>query len=338
MPLMLLAQTLSTPPVDQITDELTKEVIRPIDQLLNHPLVVQAIEVSLGILIISLVIRFVSTSVSRYIHDGETRYRFRKTLSLLGYGFSLLYAISVLSNSLGQLTVILGATGAGIAFALQEVIASFAGWIALSFGQFYRPGDRVQLGGIVGDVIDISILRTTLMECGDWVKADLYNGRIVRVANSYVFKEPVYNYSGDFPFLWDEIKIPVAYGGDHHLARQILLAVAQEVAGKYIAGAEGKWKEMVHKYRIEDAQIEPMTTLVTTDNWIEFTLRYVVDFKLRRRTKDQLFTRILDEFTQTEGKVRFASATFHLVEAPTLKVALQPPLAEPAAPYSADKP
>jgi small-conductance mechanosensitive channel len=104
--------------------------------------------------------------------------------------------------------VAIGVAGAGIAFALQEVIGSVAGWIAISFGGFYRPGDRVQVGGIKGDVIDIGILRTTLMELGEWVNSDLYSGRIVRVANSFVFKQPVFNYSGDFPFLWDELRLP----------------------------------------------------------------------------------------------------------------------------------
>jgi small-conductance mechanosensitive channel len=60
-------------------------------------------------------------------------------------------------------------------------------------------GDRVQLGGIKGDVMDIGVLRTTIMET-EWVDGDLYNGRIVLIA-SYVFKEPVFNYSGDFPFM-----------------------------------------------------------------------------------------------------------------------------------------
>lgn len=103
-------------------------------------------------------------------------------------------------------------TGAGIAVALQAVIASLAGWVAIAFGRFYSTGDRIQLGGVKGDVIDIGILRTTLMEVGQWVDGDLYNGRIVRIANSFVFKEPVFNYSADFPFLWDEIKLPIRYG------------------------------------------------------------------------------------------------------------------------------
>ena len=69
------------------------------------------------------------------------------------------------------------------------------------------------------------------MECGSWVNADSYNGRIVRVANSFVFKEPVFNYSGEFPFLWDEITIPVRYESDYAEARRILDEIAAAVVG-----------------------------------------------------------------------------------------------------------
>jgi small-conductance mechanosensitive channel len=91
--------------------------------------------------------------------------------------------------------------GAGIAFAHQEIIVSIAGCIAITFGRYYKVGDRILLGGVKGDVIDISVLRTTIMECGSWVDGDLYNGRVVGLANSFLFKDPVYNYSGDFLFL-----------------------------------------------------------------------------------------------------------------------------------------
>jgi small-conductance mechanosensitive channel len=218
--------------------------------------------------------------------------------------------------------VVFGVVGAGVAFALQEVIASFAGWVAISLGQFYKPGDRVQLGGIMGDVIDVGVLRTTLMECGDRVKADLYNGRIVRIANSFVFKEPVFNYSGDFPFVWDEITVPVKYGSDRTLARDIFQRVVDEVVGEYIIPAKAEWNKMVHKYLIEEQRIEPAVTLIANDNWLEFTIRYVVDYKRRRGIKDQLFTQILDEIDKTEGRVALASTTFHLVETPVFNVRL----------------
>lgn len=297
-----------------------QQFLEPLQQLLADPFISRLLEVLMGVIVIAIAFRIISSTLTRYIRGSDARYRSRKLMTLVSYLLMLLFAASVFSDSLGQLTVIFGVTGAGIAFALQEVIASVAGWSAISLGQFYGPGDRVQLGGITGDVIDISLLRTTLMECGDWVKADLYNGRIVRVANSFVFKEPVYNYSRDFPFLWDEITVPVKYGCDHQLARELLERVVQEEVGDYAAQAQKHWQQMVQKYLIEDARVAPAVTLIANDNWMEFTVRYAVDFKRRRLTKDRLFTRILDEIERTDGQVALASATFHLVETPTFNV------------------
>ncbi len=273
-----------------------------------------------SLVLVPLLARTLGRLLSARLSDPDARYRARKISTGLGYAAIVLVIVGVYSARLQGLGVFLGVAGAGIAFALQEVIASVAGWVALTFSRFYAPGDRVQLGGIKGDVIDIGILRTTLMEVGEWVKGDLYTGRIVRVANSFVFKEPVFNYSGDFPFLWDEISIPVKYGSDRARARTIIEAAAEAVVGEYAASAKVAWARLVRAYRIEDARIEPMVHLVANDNWIEYTLRYVVDYKRRRVTKDALFTQILDAIDASGGTVALASATFHLVEWPPLDI------------------
>ncbi len=294
-----------------------------IERWLSDPTLQKFLILIAAIVFISLILRILQKSLAQYIESSEVRYRTRKFVKFLGF-LLIVFIVSVLfSDKLGGMTVALGVAGAGVAFALQEVIASIAGWVAVSFGNFYKVGDRVQLGGIMGDVIDIGVLRTTLMECGQWVKADQYNGRIVRVANSFVFKEPVFNYSADFPFLWDEISIPVKYGSDFRLAEKILAEVANEIVGGYVKAAKDSWKVMVNKYLIEDAKIEPMVTLQLTDNWIEYSVRYVVDFKKRRLIKNQLFTRILDEFEKTDGRVSIGSTTLHIVEAPPIDVRLR---------------
>ena len=190
------------------------------------------------------------------------------------------------------------------------------------FGGFFSTGDRVQIGGIKGDVMDIGVLRTTIMETGQWVDGDLYNGRIVLVANSFVFKEPVFNYSGDFPFLWDEIKLPIQYGSNYEKTTAILQKVGNEIAGDLSKQSRTTWDSLQKKYRLEDAQTDPMVSLICNDNWVEFTLRYVVTYDKRRGTKTALFTKILNEVDATKGEIKFASATFHLVEAPEFKVRL----------------
>jgi small-conductance mechanosensitive channel len=287
-----------------------------------NPTLVKLIVTVVGVLVIGFLFQFLQRYVARQVRDPEMRYRARRFVSSLGYVAYILVIATVFGNELSGLTVALGVAGAGVAFALQEIIASVAGWAAISFGHFYQTGDRIQLGGIMGDVIDIGILRTTMMECGQWVSADLYNGRIVRVANSFVFKEPVFNYSADFAFLWDEITVPVKYGGDYRLAREILYRVADEVVGDYTDEASAEWKRVVKRYMVEDESTEPTVTLIANDNWMEFTLRHVVDYKRRRSTKDRLFTRILEEFERTDGRVAIASMTVHIVETPVFDVRL----------------
>ena len=296
---------------------------------LFDPMVGKIIVSIIGILIIAVIVRFLHRSLARRIRHPDTRYRVRKLITFVGYLAGILFITIVFSDRLGNLTVAFGVAGAGVAFALQEVIASIAGWVAISLGHFYEIGDRVQLGGIMGDVIDIGVLRTTLMECGQWVNSDLYNGRIVRIANSFVFKEPVFNYSAHFPFLWDEITVPVKYGSDHRLAREILQRVVDEVVGDYAVHARAAWKGMVERYMIEDERVEPMVTVIANDNWMEFTVRYVVDYKKRRIAKDQIFTRILEELDKTDGRVAIASTTLQIVETPAFDVRLMEKMKEP---------
>lgn len=294
-----------------------------ISEWLSNPTVVRAITAFVGVLVIIFVARIIRSSITRYVSGTDSRYRLRKFITFLAYILVALMISLVFSDQLSGLTVAFGVAGAGIAFALQEVIASFAGWFAIHFAQFYKTGDRVEVGGIKGDVIDISFLRTILMEIQEWVDGDLYTGRVVRVANSFVFKAPVFNYSGEFPFLWDEIKIPVKYGSDHKLARRVLEGVAEKELADYAKKAEVSWEAFSKKFLLESAITEPLVTMVANDNWIEFTMRYVVDFKKRRTTKDALFSAILDDFEKTDGAVEIASATFHLVEAPPINVNLR---------------
>ncbi len=291
----------------------------------KSPIFSKVIVALAGVLVIGLFFKFVKRALPRYIKDTGSLYRLKKLITFVSYAILILFLIGIFSDKMRSITVALGIAGAGIAFALQEVIMSVAGWIALTFGHFYKIGNRIQLAGITGDVIDIGVLRTTLMECGQWIHGDQYNGRIVRISNSFVFKEPVFNYSADFPFLWDEISFPIQYGCDYKRTREIIIQVAYEVVGDYVNFARETWKEMVKKYMIEDAKVEPMVTATANDNWVEFTLRYVVDFKLRRSVKDKLFMRILEEFDKSAEKVVIASTStdIRLLQTPKINIKLE---------------
>ncbi|MBN1979878.1 MAG: mechanosensitive ion channel [Anaerolineae bacterium] len=215
-------------------------------------------------------------------------------------------------------TVAMGILGAGIAFASQEVIGSFAGYVNIVTGNLYHIGDRVRIGDVEGDVLDISILRTTVMEIGEWVQADQYTGRIVTVANRVVFSDPVFNYTQHWEYLWDKIMIPVTYESDWQQAGEIMLERARKYTSHFHEQAEAELAEMMKVYPVQATTAEPTLYIIMTDNWIELSLRYVVEPRERRRVKGQLHHELLQHF-QTEPAITVASATFEIVGFPPLK-------------------
>ena len=138
-----------------------------------NPLVLKGISAVAGIVIINVLLGLIRRSLHRYIKDNAYLYKVKKLITFFGYNVILLLIAGIFSDKLKNISVAVGIAGAGVAFALQEVIISFAGWIALTFGHIYRIGNRIQLAGTMGDVIDNGVFRTTLMECGQWVNGDL---------------------------------------------------------------------------------------------------------------------------------------------------------------------
>lgn len=287
---------------------------------MNNPLANKLIIACSSVLIFIIITYAIQVPINRFSLERGVRYRSNKIFSYVRWVGGLIIVVVAFSTQLTSFTIFWGATGAGIAFALQEVIASVAGWAAISAGNFYRPGDRVQLGGMKGDVIDVGFIRTKLMEIGEWIDADLHTGRIVLVANSYVFKEPVLNYSSVFPFLWDEIKIPIRHGSNYHLAKEIFSRVTEEVTAEQIEKARNSWKEITENFPIDKVQISPQVTMKITDNWLEFTIRYIVDYNQRRKIRDILNTLIMEQIDKVADQISIASTTVAIVEVPHLQI------------------
>jgi len=293
-----------------------------IENWLFDPVIGKVVTAFFAVIIVVILVRFSHSALGKYVEDNSKRYRIRKLLTFVGYILALFLISIVYSDKLSGITVFLGVAGAGIAFALQEVIVSIAGWVALAFGRLYNIGDRIQLGGIKGDVIDIGILRTTLMECGGWIKGDLYNGRIVRVSNSFIFKDPVYNYSSDFPFLWDEIILTFDAQNEHQAIKEKLQSILELVTGEYANTLKSNWRHMTEKFMLENAKLDPFVSLSINDNGIEFSLRYVVDYKKRRVTRDAICVKVLDYINNNKHSVQLACPALTLNSSSPLKVNL----------------
>ena len=216
----------------------------------------------------------------------------------------------------GRFGVVLGFVTAGLAFAMQEVIGAFAGWISIYSGSLYRIGDRIEVGGVRGDVIDITPLRTKLMEMGSagddqsWVGGRQLTGRIVSVSNKSVFTSPVFNYSASFDFIWEELVVPVPYDQQWRKAENIIGRAVREVSSTQAASLA--IERMRRSYPIHPADLEPRVFVRLTDNWVELAARFVVPVRTARSAKDEISRHILDELSAAGIAVASTTATVTL--------------------------
>lgn len=286
-------------------------------------LVVRASVALGGAAVIWLLAGLVRRSLGRWVRDGRTRYRARKAVNVVALVVGFLFVASVLLDRLTGLGVALGVSGAAVAFALQEPLLSMAGWAALAFGGYYRTGDRVELGGVTGDVIDVSLLRTTIFEVGGAAKTGPgYSGRVVRVSNAAVFREPVYNFSGDFPFLWDAVEVPIRHGSDRAQARELLEEAVRETVGDYVPEASATWRRLQRKYLLAESSVEPGVRVSADENWLTYTVRFVSDYRRRLEVKDELWRRILDAVDAADD-VAIATASQEVTVTPGSEVTVR---------------
>jgi len=273
---------------------------------------------SVLVLITQGIIRLV---VDRYIVNKQKEfntgiYTLRKVLRYTITAVSLIIIYGIWVEQREDLSVAVGILAAGLAFALQEIIGSFAGWVTITTGSPFNIGDRIETGGIKGDVVDIGILRTTIMEIGNWLDGDHNTGRLVTLSNAFIFKEPLFSYSVHLHYIWDEIRIPVPYGSDWEKAMTIMSqAVTQNSTyQELLPKAEEQRRELRKKIAVKITPLEPRIFVNLTDNWIQLGLVYPVDTDLRRVFRSEVSQKILSEFNA--AGIEIASQTISIVDFP----------------------
>ena len=189
------------------------------------------------------------------------------------------------------------------------------------------------MGGVRGDVIALDFIKTTIMEIGQpptytnpdastWVRSRQYTGRVVTVTNDKVFSEPVYNYTRDFPYLWEEMSLPIPYAADRERAEQIILEVTRRhnIAAEALTDSEREEMERLFPGVVDD--LKPRVFYRLTDNWLELTVRFIAKERGVRIVKDAMSRDILRAFD--EARIGIASATFEIVGLPPLRVQRSP--------------
>jgi small-conductance mechanosensitive channel len=194
-----------------------------------------------------------------------------------------------------SLVVAVGVISAGIVIALQDVFRNFAGGILILTGNLYYVGDRIEIGGETGDVMDIGIMNTTMMELRRWISSDQATGRITSIPNGKVITTQVHNYTKDHSFLWDEIMIPITYSSNWKKAKEVMLDIVTRETADIIKEAEAEIDKLGETYYLPRRMVEPAVYLTPTDNWISFHIRYVIRVKERRASRTRISEMILEK-------------------------------------------
>lgn len=248
----------------------------------------------------------------------------------LGTGlFLILGLVSIWFDDPTRLATGIGLVTAGLAFALQKVVTAVAGYFIILRGKTFNVGDRITMGGVRGDVISLDFTQTTIMEMGQpppvqhaepamWIQSRQYTGRIVTVSNARIFDEPVYNYTREFPYLWEEMSVPIKFNADHNRAEKILLEVAGNRTVSISSLGEEALQEMERRYFMKPADMKPKVYYRLTDNWLELTVRFIArDFGIRE-LKDQMSRDILK--AMAEADISIASTSYEIVGLPPVRV------------------
>jgi small-conductance mechanosensitive channel len=155
-----------------------------------------------------------------------------------------------------------------------------------------------------------------------WIRSRQFTGRIVTVTNDKVFDEPVYNYSHDFPYIWEEINLPVRYADDRAKAEQILLDAGKRHAITRDKISEEEVKRLDERFGLNVGDIDPKVYWRITDNWLELTVRFLAPDHSIREIKDRMSRDMLAGLD--EAKIGIASGTYAIVEVPPLRIEREP--------------
>lgn len=262
-----------------------------------------------------LIFLLIDQWLSRHVPDDPTRLKMRKGFIYAGVAIVTVSLVNVwLFREQVNYTTVLSVMGAGLALALHQVLLCVTGWVMLHAERHYDVGDRVQIGDVKGDVSDIGILHTTLVEIGNWIAADQSTGRLVAVPNSHVFTQPIYNYTRGFEFIWNEVSVLITFESNWRKAEELMLALAQDGVEQLQERFRSQIRRMARKHMILYQHVTPIVYPRVLDSGVQLTLRYLTEPKRRRGTEADLTRRILDAFAG-EPDIDFAYPTTRFYDA-----------------------
>lgn len=240
-----------------------------------------------------VVVAIARRTALRLLDDPVRAYKVGKAISRIG-ALVLVSSLALLwTPGQRELITLLTVIGAGLLISMREGVFSIACWFFIAFRNPYQVGDRIEVNGLKGDVVDIRLLHTILMEVGGWSNGENSTGRLVSFPNFFNLLHPIYNHSAGFSFVWNEWKVVLTHDSDWTRVRDFLQETADSVAEPIAVQAKNELNKLSRDYLVHYSTLTPFVFMSLEPKGIGLTLRYLCDVRKRRGTEHALTTELL---------------------------------------------
>ncbi|MBC8416280.1 MAG: mechanosensitive ion channel [Candidatus Cloacimonetes bacterium] len=279
---------------------------------LNSPIMIKLIKSVIIITILWLLKLVINRFILRKITDMKSRYQWRKIISIAVAVFGIIIVGRLWYEGVQSIATYLGLLSAGIAIALKDLIANFAGWIYIISRKPFEAGDRIQIGNLAGDVIDLSLFEFSLLEIGNWVDADQSTGRIIHIPNGKIFTLDLANYDKGFKYIWNEIRVVITFESNWQKAKKILLIIANNKSENITTPVERQIKRAARKFLIYYKHLTPIVYTDVKNHGIQLTIRHLCETRKRRGYTEAIWEDILKEFAkQKDIELAYPTTRFY---------------------------
>ncbi len=252
---------------------------------------------ALWILLIVMATYLADDLIGRYLQSlGSERTRLhtlRVVIRFASQVVAVLLIAFVIFGAPSQTPTVLGLAGAGLTVAMKDFIVAFFGWFVLMGRNGMRVGDWVEINGVAGEVVEINLLRTVVLETGNWTDTGHPTGRKVAFVNSFAIEGHFFNFSTVGQWLWDELQIVVPSSQNPYPIIDSIQKIVTEETAKNARAAEQEWAKATTRYQVNAVSAAPAVNLRPTASGIEVHVRYITRANERYATRTHLYQSIV---------------------------------------------
>lgn len=262
--------------------------VRARGQLALHNIIASFLWIIVALLAASAASRLIERSFAQVTLERKQLVTLRGVARFSVEALAVLVILLTLFGSPNNMSTILGLAGAGLTVALKDFVVAFFGWFVLMGSNGVRVGDWVEINGVRGEVIEIDLMRTVLLETGNWTEPGRPTGRKISFLNGYAVEGTYFNFTTAGQWLWDELQLVIPWRADPYaLADQISAMVTKETE-QNASVAEQDWQHATRRYGVRPLSAKPTVSLKPREDGIEVTVRYIARATERAELRSRL--------------------------------------------------